>query len=474
MGLRQRVGLAVAALLGIAASTATGPGTGLSLDDERVESLRDAMGGQLSPMAQTRTRWFLSDLEAAQRAADVGDLGPAAQLWRAMKRDATLSGLLSTRTKGVVRLPRRFRGLASMVQRLEGRGASARKLFDELCPPAELAALADDGIGLGVGVAELVPVPGRWFPVLRRLEPEFLRYRWAENRWYYQTIAGPIAIDPGDARWVLHIPGGAVAPWSHGLWHALGEAWINKTHARLNAANWQSKLANPARAAVAPPGATETQRAGFLQRLISWGINTVFELPVGWDVKLIESNGRGFDSFVLTQDRSDREYAIAVCGQVVTVDGGAGFSNADVHRAIRSDLIQDTADGLAYTVNTQILPALVFGLFGWAGLEVGAAIEWDVSEPRAMTSEAATLQGVATAITTLSMALEPHGKRLDVSAIATRFGVPVLGDANGDGAADEGEPEELDADLVGGLEGEDVDVSEFDAANDDGEEGAAA
>jgi len=424
----------IAALLGV--STYTKPkASGPDIDDPQVVKIRESFGGQLSPLPSTQTRWYLADLESAQFAADSGDLSQVGRLCRAMRRDGTLAGLLSTRTSGLVRLPKRFYGRADIVDALQSKNGS-RSVFDEMFPPSEIGLLAADGILAGVGVGELVAVKGRDFPVFIRLDPEWLRYRWQENRWYYNSIAGPLPITPGDGRWILHTPGGRMAPWQTGLWPALGRAWVNKEHAMLHRSNYGAKLANPARAAVAPLGATENQRRGFLERVIAWGINTVFELPPGWDVKLIELKGEGYKVFAEDIQTSDLEYMIALAGQIVTVTGGAGFANADIHKSIRGDLIKDTADGLSYTLNTQGIPTFIVERYGAEALDEGAIVEWDVTPPADQKAEADSLTSVSQAIQGLGAALTPYGIALDVPQLLARFGVPVSGDVDGDGTPD--------------------------------------
>ena len=139
-----------------------------TLDAPEVIQARESLGGQLGPPGRTPTRLYLADIESATHAADLGQIGPAAQLMVAAKQDGVYSGVLSTRTDGLVRLPKRFRGDAEICSELQpGSTADAtgntesRSIFDEMCPPKELALLAADGLMLGVGVAELVPVAGR-------------------------------------------------------------------------------------------------------------------------------------------------------------------------------------------------------------------------------------------------------------------------------------------------------------------------
>lgn len=426
----------LAALLGVSAY-APRKGYGPDIEDAQVERIRETVGGNLALQPTTQIRWYLADLESAQFHADAGDLMPAAQLWRAMRRDAVITGLMGTLTSGLVRLPKKFYGEPESVAALKARNGT-RSTFDDMCPPSELGLLASDGEALGVGVAELVPVPGRDFPVLVRLEPEFLRYRWVENRWYYTSVAGLLPITPGDGRWVLHTPGGRMAPWLSGLWPSLGRSFINKEHALLHRSNYSAKLANPARVAFAPQGADEKERDKFFKRLMAWGINTVFSLPPGWDVKLLESKGEGTKIFQEEIDTCDREFAIDIAGQVVTVDGGAGFQNSDIHRTIRADKIKNCGDQLAYTVNTQVIPSYVAKRWGASRIRTGAILEWDISRPKDLKAEADSLASAAQAISQLREVLKNYGRDVDIDELCTRFAIPVKDDADGDGVPDEG------------------------------------
>ena len=398
-----------------------------SLGDDAVEQIREGFGGQLALPVTSITRWTQQDIERAEVNADQGDLSLAGALMRSAHKDAVIAGVMSTRCGGLIRLPRRFRGNAEMVDRLQRGGLEARSIFDEMHPPAELEMLDRDGVELGVGVAELVPVAGRTHPVMNRLPPEHLRYRWYENRWYYSSIAGLLPITPGDGRWVLHVPGGRVYPWQNGLWRALARSYVTKEHARIRRENWEMKLANPARVAFSPLGADEPTKKNAFQKLLAWGMNTVFGLPAGWDIKLIESNGRGADSFRLTIEGENRDIVIAINGQVVTVDGGSGFSNQDVHKSVRADLIQRDESSLAFTLNTQSLPV-------WVALEYGedallsddlATVGWDVTPPSDLNSIAQSMIAASTAITSLREALTVDGRELDIDQMIATFGIPV-------------------------------------------------
>lgn len=424
MGLASRI----ASLLGISAYADSTRARGPSLGDPQVEKARSIYGGNITRPPTSITRWYHANLESALHEANAGNLFEAAKLFEAARMDGTLSGLLSTRTDGLVRLPKKFTGPDHILRDLQAHHDAPRSVFDEMLPASELAAFTQDGIGLGVAVGELVPIQGRDYPVFVRLPPEYLVYRWTESRWYYNSNVGLLPITPGDGRWVL-FTAGRQAPWLHGQWRALGQSWITKQHAQLAKANWESTLANPARIAVAPNGATPAQTNSWFRSVIDWGLNTVFQVNPGYDLKLLESNGRGWECFLKTIEACNLEMAINLCGQSVTVDGGAGFSNSAIHASIRSDLIKATADALAYVINTQVLPAFVVNRYGEEALADCPSVEWDVEPPKDLAQNAQTLVTTAQAIAQLSEALAATGRQLDVEGLCLRFGVPLTAKA---------------------------------------------
>lgn len=415
----------VSALLGVSAYDPPGNGFGPHVEDEAIIRARRSVGGTLQQIPVTQLRWYLRDLENAQAEADAGYLSTAAQLYRAMQRDGTIAGLLSTRTSGLVRLPKRFYGSKSeILDALRAKNGS-RSVFDEMAPPSELAALEADGDVLGVGVGELVPVQGRDYPVFVRLDPEFLQYVWQENRWYYLSRVGRIPITPGDGRWVLHIPNGRIAPWRWGLWPALGRAFINKEHAISTRAGFIASVANPARVIETAMGSTQQERRAFFSHVLRWGPNTVIELPVGWKASLLELTGRAWEVFQREVDTCNEEIMIALAGQITSTTGGTGFSNEEMPRIIRSDLIKASGENLGYTCNTQILPQFVVSRWGETALDAGTMVEWDTAQPKDLEAEARTLQTLGDALEKLEGFLANTKKEVDIDRLATKFDLPL-------------------------------------------------
>jgi len=355
-------------------------------------------------------------------------------LGQSMRRDGVLRGVLDIRTS-VTSLPRRFYGASTdqgreIIQVLQSKNGSDRSVFDEMFPTNELSRFCEDGLVCGIGVAEMVPVQGRDFPVMVRRLPQNVWYLWQKNQWFYRSIAGLIPIVPGmpdetGRCWLFYTPGGRVTPWNYGLWPALGRSFIAKEHSFYARQNYIAKLANPARVAEVPVGATEIERRGMLANIIAWGLNTVFELPVGWQVKLLESNGRGFEVMQADIETCNKEFATCVLGNTVMLDGGVGFQNADIFRMMSENLIRQTAESLAHVINTQGLPGFIVRRWGLEALRNAVAVEYDTTAPQDKKQMADTFVSFGNGIKAVTEALAMHGRAPNVDELAARFGIPL-------------------------------------------------
>jgi hypothetical protein len=427
----------VAALTGLSVfSPPTQPGP--QLGDNVVDETRRSVGGRLEAIPQVRLRWYPPDVERAMHLANNGDMTLVGQLNESMKLDGVLRGLGDARTS-VVNFPRRFYGSAEVVDTLLSKNNSDRNVYDEMVPSSEARLMVWDETVCGVGIGEMVPVVGRDFPVLVRRYPQNLFYLWPKNQWYYRSIVGLMPIVPGipngpnGNHWVLHIGGGRLSPWMSGLWPTLSRSYINKTQTIFARQSYEMKHSHPARVATAPAGATEAQRQGFLAGVIRWAMNAAFDLPVGWDLKLIESNGRGIDIYEQSIKTANEEIATAWCGSSVMLQGTVGFSNVDVFRFVQKDLIKTSSSSWDHTVNTQILPAYIGQRWGIDALSNATTLETDVREPADHKIEADTMVSLGNALKSLVEAIAVAQRAagvtkpvaLNVTELLARFGLPV-------------------------------------------------
>lgn len=427
----------VAALLGISAFAPPPAEYGPELGSATVDAAREALGGRLEPIPPVRLRWYPPDIERIQRQLQSGDLTLLGQLNESMKIDGVIRGLGDARTS-VVNFPKRYYGATDIVRVLQSKNASDRDVYNEMIPASEARLMCWDEIDCGVAIGEMVPVQGRDFPVLVRRYVQNLLYLQQRNQWFYRSIAGMIPIYPGVPTaqgnwWVLHVGGGRLSPWNSGSWNALGRSYINKTQSIFARQAYEMKHAHPARVGTATLGATDADRKGLLSQLIRWALNSAFVLPVGYDLKLIESNGRGIEVYEQAIKHYNEEIATVLCGSAVMLQGTAGFSNMDVFRVVQTDLIKTTASNWDHTVNTQILPAFIAQRWGLDALDDATTVETDVSAPKDRKVEADTLVSVANAVKGLVEAIQSaqiaagvkKPVALDVGEMLARFGIPT-------------------------------------------------
>lgn len=365
--------------------------------------------------------WTPSTIRTAVFTADGGDMGAAADLCSAMRRDARIRGILGTRTVGMMTLPRI----------LEGGGVRARKhleaVWDLAAPSTELSELLAWGLLLGVGVAQVCwkPLGGTYVPTLQVWDPRWLRQDFSDPnsdpQWFIQTADQEIPIDPGQG-WVIFTPYGTYQPWRRGLFNSLAVPWLLKQYALLDRSRHSEVNGSPAWVGTTA-GLNEEQRQNFLSDLRSMSRDARIVLPEGCDLNLIEAAGRTSDIYREAIEWADEEMAIAIAGQNVTTEGTKGFAEGDIHERILASYIKESAETFASCLNSQWLS-------DWCTYEFGDVecpkVRWHTAPKNDLQEVAGSLQALGQGLEILNRALERSGLQVDVTAYLDQFNIRTL------------------------------------------------
>lgn len=301
-----------------------------------------------APVQPVEAQWYLSDIPRLMRELDTGLLRSASMLAEAFKIDGRTQGLLTTRADGLFSLPS---GCTSGPQKtLTPLAAWFNKEFGRVFPRAERVAFVLDRISLGIALAEITEAPDGKLQIVR-LPPEHLLITPGTSEVRY---LGEL-VEPGNGRWILW-RSTVIAPWRNGIWAALARAFIAKDHAYFLRESYSNTLANPARVAEAPPGSSDEDFEKWFEEVGGWGPNTVLATRDGYQVKIVESNGQGYQVFRATMQDCNEDATFAIAGQTVTAEGTTGFSNGEIFSKIRSDLIDGDGTGFCEVINDQFVP----------------------------------------------------------------------------------------------------------------------
>jgi len=404
-----------------------------ALRDPYDEDLRSTPGTLAQPPARSVAKWTPDEIDGALTAADSGNLQRAADLVETiMTSDDRASGVLQTRTLGLLRLDLSFKGGSDQARIDLGGQADTPQAGDwyAMHPDAELAQLMAWGITLGVGWAQRVPLPrkpgGRQ---LHRIETWHPRWFWQNTfteQWRVTHNTGVADVAAGDGQWISYQPYGRTRPWARGAWRALAFAWILKQFALHDRARFSEVYGTPMRVGISPEGATERMRTRWLASLNNLGRDASLVLPPGYDLKLlaIKAGEGGAALFDQQITWADRAIAVVLAGQIVTTEGTPGFNTGSIHETIKADIIGFTASSTGSMLHEQSAQP-------WAGLAYGdrdaaPVPQWDTTLPEDQERKAAAMRGVGDAISKLDEVLASSNLRVDATKLIERFGIPVL------------------------------------------------
>lgn len=384
------------------------------------------------------TGWTPDRVESVRDSADAGLMMDLADLVETMRRDARISGVLSTRTHGMLGLPLTFSGgsdkardAIGAIDESENPNSNWWKMHDE----SELAKLLTWGLMLGVGIAQRIELPrlvGQ--PHRYKLEtwsPRWLSYyhygydQGSAPEWRVLTQDGQEPISQGDGQWIMFMPYGSRRPWTEGLWTQVAFPWLLKHFSLEDRANFGEVLGSPVWVGKTAHGGTEKQRNAFLSQLRRLGKSGKIVLPQGWELDLKEAGGAGKSGDVFDNQikQSNEEITIALAGQLVTTEGTTGFSDGNVHESIKQDLLRFDSLRLASCLREQSLEP--WALFNYGSRSAAPYARWNTEKPEDVSETADGMSKLGDAITKLNGALQAAGVEVDAIKLAEKFGVPL-------------------------------------------------
>lgn len=433
--------------------------------------------GVRTPFVPASLRWLPEDIEEVWGDAELGQFYKLASLIRGMRLNGTIDGLMSQR-QSIVRLPFVFTGDPWLCAELRGVPATYTDegalidpgvpgAFDQMCPPESLKELIYTGTMAGLAPFENVDM-GKPDPVVVPKDLHFLRYDWGARVFVFQGSEDTYKFTPGDGRFGLYSPGGVERAWTGGAWLPCAFPHVVALSATFDRLRWQALLADPLKWIKAGPGAKEEYLRA-LQDFIDnqWARAPGLALPPGYEAGLTESNGRGWEVYVDAEARADRMVQIALAGQVVSVDGGKGFSNATIWDAISEAFIQETASGLARCLTEQVIGPWVERRYGLSRARAPKLV-WDVRSPSRRKQDAELVSVVAKAVTDADAMFRSRGRMVDVTAYLAMNAIHIPTMPIGSAVAPAAQLQDAQAPKMlpsaGTVDEVDVDVSEV--AND--------
>ena len=393
--------------------------------------------GIRTPYVPASLRWLPEDIESVWGAAEIGQFYELASLVRGMRLNGTIDGLMTQR-QNIVRLPFMFVGDPWLCEELRGVPAKYTPdgvmvdpgvpgAFEAMCPAEGLKSLLYTGIMAGLAPFEMVPRGGP-DPVMEVRDLHFLRYDWGGRVYTYQGGQDVYEVRPGDGTWGLYTPGGADRPWQGGAWLPCAFPFVAALASLFDRLRWQALLADPLKWIKASPGASQAylvEMDNFIK--YQWARAPGIALPPGYEAGYSENTGEGYEVYCQQEARADRMVQIALAGQVVSVDGGKGFSNATIWDAISEAFIQETASGLARCLTDHVIGPWVERRYGLPRSRAPKLL-WDVRSPGRRRQDADFYTAAAAMVIQWDAALRPRGQMVDVPTYMARNAIdlPVM------------------------------------------------
>ncbi len=310
-------------------------------------------------------------LAAVLRAADRGEHNDYLTLAAEMEeRDAHYAAVLGVRKRAVSALQPEVEAAADTPRDIERADALRRLTAD----PAFPALLEDclDALGKGFAAIEIIWRRGaQWTPQ---------RYAWRDPRWFRwnrddgrtlrlltaQDASHGLPLAP--AKWIVHLPRlRSGLPARGGLARTAAAAYLIKAYALTDWTAFAEVFGMPLRLGRYGSAATENDIAMLIGAVANLGSDAAAVIPDSMRVEFQQpssGSGSGADVFRDLAQYADSQISKAVLGQTMTTDDGASRAQAEVHDAVRGDILAADARQLTATLNRDLARPFIDLNFG--------------------------------------------------------------------------------------------------------------
>ena len=386
---------------------------------------------------QSFFEWDVQSILTALAEHELGQFWGSAILSDYLLRDDKVASSLGTRVNGVLGLPFSLEPSPDGDKRSGGKIVRAcEAAWPRMMKRSQLGEFIRWGRTLGFALGELIWDTSRdlWEPRIKTWHPAHVYYRVDTRKFVVNTMDGPVEVNPGDGKWILYAPHGEYRGWMHGAVRSIAMVALLRQFCYRDSGRAAEIYGLGVKKGKIPAAAKDEIKALFLAQLRNLASEGVINCPTfmdrdgrvqEFDFEFVGAQqGEGAAKlFEMIASRCDSAIALTYLGQNLTSEVKEGsLAAARVHGDVRQDYLEADVQTLVDDIREQILrpwAAINFGDPDLAPLPI-----WDTRPEEDKASAAKTLVSVSVALTNLvNLSLGP---RVDLVALAERFGIPLL------------------------------------------------
>lgn len=374
--------------------------------------------------------WTWQAVARAVEQHTAGNFAASGELCDAVLSDDRVQSSLGGRVSALFGLPMKIgashegdKAMADAAARLW------RESFPRMAPRSSLSELKRHAIMMGFGVAEIQwdMSVSPWLPKLKVWHPRNMFYNVTERQLYALTQDGPVAVVPGDGRWLVHAPHGLFRGWVHGAIRSVAPQWVLRQQAFKDWARYNERHGLPIMLATLP-AVTEADVADkFIRDLDNMGAESVILCQSNQDgtkteVTMLEASDQSWGSFKGLIDQANGSIDGALLYQQMGEVNKEGDAPGERdHGSARQSLLEFDESTLALDIREQM--ARPFCEFNFGNADLAPHTHWDVMPPEDHQKQLSMLESFTRSVT----AMRGSGLDFDVDGLAKYYGIVIPG-----------------------------------------------